>query len=376
MAEDHADGERESPASSTASDRASPGVRDSNGRSVPGPASSSPAVHAGVRRQRGSDTRSTRLGSTAVVHAGVLMREDRGVLVGFGTPAVDDLAEEQRVPADARRLDAPRSRGRRPPGRGSARRSTPSWNGKPFSVRASRSTSTGLVNLRTIARSSCVTRFTENARPSVDELVGERLPLDDSRRQLRVERHLRDPVHRHAVAALSCARAEHVETARHRPEHAAAELVVLLRIVTGGNGPTSPSLQWACRRGYDVRTRSPATWPARSRLARQTRPRAGDRAQPTRAPSPPAPPPWVARRGARRARRCGARSSARGTTSSTKPRARASAAGDPLAGDHGPSPAPRSCPRPAAASGSRRRPGACPTRASGSATTQSSAARR
>ena len=40
-----------------------------------------------------------------------------------------------------------------------------SWNGKPLRVWASRSTSTGLVNLRTIARSSRSTMFNENTRP-------------------------------------------------------------------------------------------------------------------------------------------------------------------------------------------------------------------
>ena len=80
---------------------------------------------------------------------------------------------------------------------------TPSWNGKPFSVCAARSTSTGLVNLRTIARSSRSTMFRQNTPPSLDQLVGERSCLDRDPQQLRVERHLRGPVHRHPVAALA-----------------------------------------------------------------------------------------------------------------------------------------------------------------------------
>ena len=49
---------------------------------------------------------------------------------------------------------------------------------KPLSVRASASTSTGLVNLRTIARSSRAIVQSEKTPPGLDQLVGERGPLD------------------------------------------------------------------------------------------------------------------------------------------------------------------------------------------------------
>ena len=41
------------------------------------------------------------------------------------------------------------------------------WKGKPFRVLAAGSTSTGLVNLRTMARSSRLTMLTEKMRPPV-----------------------------------------------------------------------------------------------------------------------------------------------------------------------------------------------------------------
>ena len=64
--------------------------------------------------------------------------------------------------------------------------------------------------------------------------------LHRHRQQLRIERHLRDPVDRHAVAALAGHRAQHVETARHLPEHATAELVVLLACVVA-TVPSAPT---------------------------------------------------------------------------------------------------------------------------------------
>ena len=54
----------------------------------------------------------------------------------------------------------------------------PSWNGKPLRVMASASTSTGLVNLRTMARSSRDDRVEGEDLPLGDELVGERRLLD------------------------------------------------------------------------------------------------------------------------------------------------------------------------------------------------------
>jgi hypothetical protein len=62
---------------------------------------------------------------------------------------------------------------------------------------------------------------------------GFELALHAHPHQLRVERQLRGPVGRHAVATLPCTRSDDVEAARHLPEHATTELVVLLGIVAG-----------------------------------------------------------------------------------------------------------------------------------------------
>ena len=70
-----------------------------------------------------------------------------------------------------------------------------------------------------------------NTPPRVDQLVRERLALDADADPLRVERHLRRPVERHAVAALALVgRADDVEPRRHLPQHAPPEPVVLVGI--------------------------------------------------------------------------------------------------------------------------------------------------
>ena len=79
--------------------------------------------------------------------------------------------------------------------------------------------------------------------------------------QLRLERQLRDPVDGHPVAPLPRARAEDVEAARHLPEHPPAELVVLLRIVTGRDRTDDSLLRGHARRLGDG---SAAAWRARS----------------------------------------------------------------------------------------------------------------
>ena len=173
--------------------------------------------------------------STAVVHPRVPHGEHRGVLVELEARS----RRSRRGTTCARRArpsGAPRSRGTRPPDRGSGRRWRRRGTGKSLSVRASRSTSTGFVNLRTIARSSWATRFTVKTPPSATSSCVNASRFDAHTDELRVERELRDPVDGHAVATLAGPRAEDVEPARHLPEHAATQLVVLLRVATGGHG--------------------------------------------------------------------------------------------------------------------------------------------
>ena len=146
-----------------------------------------------------------------------------------------------------------------------------------------------------------------------------------------VERELRDPVHRHAVAPLSRAGAQHVETARHLPEHAPPELVVLVRIGPGGTGRRFPAAvgmparlatgrHAAWRRG---RPRAPARPRAgRSSAAQTARLRRPDRGRRTGGDA------------RRRARRCGHASSARGDHLVDEAARQRVGGDDALAGDH------------------------------------------
>ena len=187
-----------------------------------------------------------------------------------------------------------------------------------------------------------------NTRPSRHQLVRERGDLDADPEQLRVERHLRGPVQRHAVAAFALVgAAEHVETARHRPEHAAAEAVVLLGILTGRKRTDETFVQ---RHAAEVTTARDG--PARSRS--RARPSASGRssAAHTAAPSRARTASSVGRRSPRPARRYapGARRAAR-----PRRRNRTHDAGAPGSDrSTGPSPAPRSCPRRVTASATRR----------------------
>ena len=117
-----------------------------------------------LRRQPAED-RDRPVASAAVVHARVLHAEHRRVLV-LEERGVHDLAEEQRVVADLDRLAHLAVEVRH--GLVEHRRAGdgPSVYGKPLSVRAARSTSTGFVNLRTIARSSRSMRQRLNTPPA------------------------------------------------------------------------------------------------------------------------------------------------------------------------------------------------------------------
>lgn len=101
-----------------------------------------------------------------------------------------------------------------------------SWTAKPFSVDAAGSHSVGLMNLRTIARSSRSMVDSEKTSPLLDQLVGEGRLLDPDADQLRLEGHLRDPVDGHQVPALPHSRPEAVEARGERPEHPAPQPVV------------------------------------------------------------------------------------------------------------------------------------------------------
>ena len=146
--------------------------------------------------------RTARRGSAAVVHPRVLHAED---LVSSSRleAAVDDLADEEGVVADldgladlavevGRGLVEDRRAGRR-------RRGTGSRSGSP---RAS-STSTGLVNFRTIARSSRATVLTVNTRPRlisswVSAVFSMPTPISFGSNDT-----WRDPVGGHAVAPVA-----------------------------------------------------------------------------------------------------------------------------------------------------------------------------
>ena len=86
-------------------------------------------------------------GSAAVVHARVTHRQHRCVLVELEA-AVDDLAEEQRVATELHGL------------------AHLAVDERDRLVEDRRAGRTGLVNLRTMARSSCAIRFTLNTPPS------------------------------------------------------------------------------------------------------------------------------------------------------------------------------------------------------------------
>ena len=126
-----------------------------------------------------------------------------------------------------------------------------------MSVRAPRSTSTGLVNFRTIARSSTSIMHTLKTAAGLDQLVGDRPVLDPDTDQLRVEAELGDPVRRHAVAALRLVgRADHEEAGRHLPEHPPAQTVVLVALLVGLDaGRVRPDRPGTSRFGHAERLR-------------------------------------------------------------------------------------------------------------------------
>src|SRR5215207_6348292 len=138
--------------------------------------------------------------STPVVHARVTHREHQRLLVEL-EPAVDDLAEEQRVAAELDRLAhlAVDERDgliedRCPGGAVVEREAVEGARGEIDVDRLGE-----LADDRPIVLRDQV--HAEHAAVD-DELVGERLALDADADQLRLERQLRDPVDGHPVAPL------------------------------------------------------------------------------------------------------------------------------------------------------------------------------
>ena len=123
-----------------------------SGKSCIVTASKESAPRARARDRRAYSGTGTR-GSTAVVHAGVVHREHRGVLVELEA-GVDDLAEEQGVTPELDGLAhlAVEVGDGLVEDRGAGDAVV---EGEPVERARARSTSTGFVNLRTIARSSC-----------------------------------------------------------------------------------------------------------------------------------------------------------------------------------------------------------------------------
>src|SRR5439155_15742532 len=251
--------------------------------------------------------------SASVTHAGVLHAKDLNGLVLLER-GVDDLTEEQRVVADVDRLShgavdvGDRLVENRRAGAGGV-------EGKP--VQRARG-QVHLDRLGELADDGAVlaTHDVDRERPALgDEAVGDRFLLDRDADALGIEAHLGDPVRGHQVQPVAVPRADHVEAARHRPEHAPPELVVRLgvcafrdgaddsllhghgstldgRVVPAARAPPATAANEVC--GGPLRgPRSPGT--ARAAPLRRTgdgdgttarRPRPRPRHRPPRSPAP------------------------------------------------------------------------------------------
>jgi hypothetical protein len=168
--------------------------------------------------------------SAAVTHAGVLHAEHVGFLVVGLEAGVEDLADEERVAAAVDRVRDPAVdvghglvQDRRP------RR--PVVEGEPVEGPG---LEVDLHGLHELPHDGPVLPVEDEQRehPAIaDQLVGVGVLLHADPHQLGVEADLGRPVERHQVALVPVSRPDHIQPVRHLPEHAPAELVVLLLVL-------------------------------------------------------------------------------------------------------------------------------------------------